>query len=104
MINIFLDDERYPEDVTWLGMPDVEWHIVRTALEFKWLVETKGLSNIGIISFDLDINDYSGDNGEEVTGYDLVKWLCRADINNLPECIFHTKNNIGRINMLSYYK
>ena len=35
MRGIFLDDERNPEDVTWIKYPEnVEWFIVRTVLNF----------------------------------------------------------------------
>jgi hypothetical protein len=105
-INIFLDDERYPEDVKWLELPDVEWCIVRTALDFKDLVINYGISNINYISFDHDINDWSGpDDSREVTGYDLLKWMCSEaeKIDLLPKCLFHTQNTIGRRNMESYY-
>ena len=103
MINVFLDDERYPKDVTWTKLPEVDWHIVRTALDFKALVLDQGVENLNYISFDHDINDWSGtDNRKEVTGYDLLKWLCyEADL--LPKCMFHTQNPIGKKNMESYY-
>lgn len=103
MINIFLDDERYPEDVTWVKLPEVDWHIVRTALDFKALVLDQGVENLNYISFDHDINDWSGtDNRKEVTGYDLLKWLC-YETDLLPKCMFHTQNPIGKKNMESYY-
>lgn len=106
MINIFLDDERHPKDVTWVKLPDVEWHIVRTALDFKALVLEYGIKNINYISFDHDINDWSGpDYRREVTGYDLLRWLCyeAQGIYLLPKCMFHTQNPIGKKNMESYY-
>lgn len=105
-INIFLDDERYPEDVKWLELPDVEWYIVRTALDFKDLVINYGISNVNYISFDHDINDWSEpDDRREVTGYDLLKLVCNEaeKIDLLPKCLFHTQNPIGRRNMESYY-
>ena len=104
-INIFLDDERHPKDVTWVKLPDVEWHIVRTALDFKALVLEYGIKNINYISFDHDINDWSGLCGRrEVTGYDLLKWLCDLVTEaEIPECMFHTQNPIGKKNMESYY-
>ena len=105
MINIFLDDERYPEDVTWMQLPNVEWCIVRTALDFKDLVLEYGIKNIGYISFDHDINDWSGpEDRREVTGYDLLRWMCDlVTTYEIPKCIFHTQNPIGRNNMESYY-
>ena len=103
MFNIFLDDERFPSDVTWINLPDVKWVVLRTSFDFKFFIEEAGMSNIGYISFDHDINDYSGANGSEVTGYDLLKWLIDNDLGNLPKCLFHSKNPIGKKNMEMYY-
>ena len=103
MINIFLDDERYPEDVTWVKLPEVDWHIVRTALDFKDLIVKQGVQNINYISFDHDIASFT-EGGNETTGYDLIKWLCyEAQGNLIPQCFFHTNNQIGKRNMESYY-
>ena len=100
-INIFLDDERYPGDVTWVELHEVDWHIVRTALDFKFLVLEHGIKNINYISFDHDIASFTEEN-KEITGYDLLRWLCyEADL--LPKCTFHTQNPIGKKNMESYY-
>ena len=59
------------------------------------------------ISFDNDIASYD-DNGNEITGYTLVKWLCDyvldngLDIFNLT-LSFHTANPVGRLNMMCYW-
>lgn len=103
---IFLDDERMPEEVTWIQYPaGTEFSIVRTVEEFITEV-VKNAGNIELISFDHDIQDYSGPNGSEVTGYDLIKWLVNFCLDNnveIPQCIFHTKNIIGERNMKAYY-
>ena len=58
------------------------------------------------ISFDNDIDSY--DDGDEVTGFDCVKWLCdyiqdnNLDISNLT-LNFHTANVVGKENMMCYW-
>ena len=103
-MNIFIDDERLPEDVTWENLPKVDWKIIRTYREFcNTLQEFNPPENI---SFDNDLADFSNDGKmEEKTGYDCVKFLidyCEFHDFQLPKGIFyHTKNPIGRGNMKS---
>ena len=60
------------------------------------------------INLDHDIDSYD-DNGDEVTGYDCVKWLCdyildnNLDISNL-RLNFHTANVVGKVNMEVYWQ
>ena len=61
-------------------------------------------------SFDSIITHISFDSdGNEVTGYDCVKWLCdyiqdnSLDISNLT-LNFHTANPVGKENMETYWK
>ena len=45
------------------------------------------------------------DSYTEKTGYECVKWMCNYCIDNnkkLPECLYHTQNNIGYENMSKY--
>lgn len=65
--NIFLDDERIPEQVYWVDLPDVQWTIVRNMLEFVEHIEQHGLPQI--ISFDNDLGF------DELEGRDCAKWL-----------------------------
>jgi hypothetical protein len=93
MTHLFLDDERCPKDVTWLKLPEVKWTITRTSNQFKHRIEHNGMPKT--ISFDHDIQDYSNDN-KEVTGYDLLKWLCGYCIEKyllLPKIYFHTQKS-----------
>ena len=59
------------------------------------------------ISFDHDLANFDSD-GNEVSGYDCLKWLCgyiednNLDITNL-EIRFHTANVVGRVNMETYW-
>ena len=101
---LFLDDERYPEDVTWVEYPNnVEWVIARTHYDF--MDELKN-SSFDIISFDHDIQCFDITGGE-ITGYMCLQWYIHSIMNGelaiLPDCVFHTKNPIGECNMVSYY-
>ena len=65
------------------------------------------VNSITHISFDHDIDSYDK-SGNEVTGYDCLKWLCdyildnNIDINNLT-ILFHTANPVGKVNMNCYW-
>lgn len=103
---IFLDDERNVSDVTWVKYPEgLDWCVVRTMRDFMFVITQAPFEDISVISFDHDIADYNAD-GCEVTGYDCLKWLveyCLENDEDLPDCIFHTQNIIGKLNMESYY-
>jgi hypothetical protein len=96
MYNLFLDDERNPEDVFWMKIPDGDYIIVRTAEEFKQTINQKGLPNY--ISFDHDL-------GEDPNGYDCAKWLvdyCIKTDKKLPTYTVHSQNPIGKDNIIGY--
>lgn len=99
---LFLDDERYPEDVTWIQYPDnVEWTIVRTYQQFFDIFCS---DKFDIISFDHDIQCYI--NNKEKTGYDCLKQLIEYydfDVESI-QFFFHTQNVVGKKNMESYYQ
>ena len=102
-LGLFLDDERNPEDVTWVDYPDnVDWYVVRNKNDFMiYLIKY----DFDYVSFDHDIQCYNK-NGDEITGYDCLKSFCLV-LNQLykkiPKCFFHTQNPIGKKNMESYY-
>jgi hypothetical protein len=114
--NLFLDDARLPDEVTWVRLPDVDWVIVRTYDEFVQTIENRGVPDI--CSFDHDLADEhyaeyvnSTVNGNfnyntisEKTGYHACKWLVNY-LNDrnlpLPKCYIHTMNPIGEQNILS---
>lgn len=102
MRGIFLDDERYPKDVTWIKYPEnVEWFIARTQYYFMSLLEDE---EFDIITFDHDIECYD-EEGKEVTGYDLLKWALDYFYTNnkkIPVMYFHSMNPIGKANMEGY--
>ena len=103
---IFLDDERNPNDVTWL--PEVEYQalfVVRNFQTFKDLIDHVEDFSQTIISFDHDLQDFDK-NGNESTGYDCLKHLCDRilSIKSIPLAVqYHTQNVVGKTNMSSYY-
>lgn len=104
MKGLFLDDERNPQDVTWMQYPDnVVWTVVRTFSEFVKAVQS---TPFDLISFDHDLQDFS--KGSEMTGYDCLKYLANNSIYIsdyfLPQVVVHSMNPIGKVNILSYWK
>lgn len=117
---LFLDDERFPQDVTWVKLPPHKWTIVRNYKDFVRTIEAKGLPKA--VSFDHDLGhehyntihymtkpgqgviDYSS--FKEKTGYDAAKWMvdyCQEKKLALPKEIYvHSMNPIGARNILQY--
>lgn len=107
MNGLFLDDERNPEDVTWVAYPaNIEWIVVRNSSEFVdkfWYLMKSGKDYI--VSFDHDIQEFYGK--KELTGYTNLKGMLNAiQYYNLtvPKCYFHTQNPVGKKNMECYYQ
>ena len=102
-MKLYLDDIRHP---TQSGYNNSEWIVCRNDKTFKDMFESFD-SIITHISFDNDLANFDSD-GNEVTGYDCVKWLCdyiqdnNLDISNLT-LNFHTANPVGKENMASYW-
>lgn len=99
---IFLDDERNHGDVFWvnynliLKTDRVRWVTVRNYSEF---IEAIQKNVVDMISFDHDL-------GIGKTGYDCLKRLievCEASRLEIPTCVFHTKNPVGKQNMEQLY-
>lgn len=106
MIGLFLDDERVHSDVTWVSYPvDVEWYVLRRPSDFMLaVIQMEG--GPYIVSFDHDIQSFDL-LGNEVTGYDMLKYLvdyCIDQGYSMPKCFFHTMNPVGKKNMESYYQ
>ena len=103
MVKLYLDDIRHPSQS---GYKDSEWVVCRNGKKFKDMFISFG-SIITHISLDHDLSDFDSD-GNEVTGYDCVKWLCdyiqdnNLDISNLT-LKFHTANIVGEENMACYW-
>lgn len=102
-MKLYLDDIRNPYQS---GYQDNEWIVCRNDKTFKDMF-TSFDNVITHISFDHDIDSYD-DNGDEVTGYAVLKWLCNyildnnLDVSNL-RLNFHTANVVGKENMVCYW-
>lgn len=98
---LFLDDERYPDDVFWINFSykvhDVT--IVQDAYSFKQEVL---ISKFDCVSFDNDIQD-------SVEGKHLLDWLIFLYVDNKidwfpSKVILHTMNNVAKDQMNTYIK
>lgn len=103
---LFLDDERFPRQVTWVRIPVADWQIVRSHEEAVAWVRKNGFPDV--ISFDHDLaqGHYHGDFSQGKTGYDFAKWLVEYDMetNSMPEDFaftVHSMNPIGAQNIRS---
>ena len=107
MKGLFLDDERVPQDVTWIDYPEsIDWKVVRSYREFFYEFHRSAFQ---VISFDHDIQDYNH-RGVELTGYTVLRAILDTFLTTppglytLPEQVFfHTQNPIGEENMESYW-
>jgi hypothetical protein len=118
---LFLDDERLPEQVTWVDFPRYEViHIVRSYNGFVKQLEIYGVPMF--VCFDHDLTDdhyvamlqendpnYAGvknvDYGPEKTGYDCAKYLvefCKKKNVKLPGYVVHSMNPAGKVRIESY--
>ncbi len=55
---IFLDDIRYPEDVTWVQIPKYEWTIARDFFQFRDIIKIKGIPSFICYDHDLGAQHY----------------------------------------------
>lgn len=103
MKGLFVDDERNPQDVTWLSYPaNVEWKVVRTYGDFEKAILT---SDFDIISFDHDIQDFD-DRGNERTGYTCFLKLLdyvMDEAMKMPDIVVHSQNPVGAKNIKEHY-
>lgn len=117
--NIFLDDVRSPNNVTWVNLPLYEWIVVRNYDQFVNIIKQNGVPNF--VSFDHDLADehyrpsmynpdghysnyYTDGTFKEKTGYDCAKYLIEYCIDNnlkLPNYLVHSMNPIGKYNIIS---
>ena len=84
--HLFLDDERTPEQVTWVQLPNVVWTIVRTVEAFEETLKTQGRPES--VSFDNDLQT-------KLEGRHAARLLCNHCLDNnweLPTCYIHSKN------------
>lgn len=118
---LFLDDMRQPSSVNHYLRDDVyylEWDVVRNYNDFKNWIDSNGIPLL--VSFDHDLHrehiKWFFDNGghdnppdpqtvkfENPTGYECALYLieyCRTNGLSLPDFKVHSKNPIGKENIL----
>ncbi len=115
--NLFLDDIRYPQNVTYTKIPDVKWIIVRNFDDFVYTISTFGIPDN--ISFDHDLGiksmeefnknglNYDYNNiGEEKTGLHCALYL-KEILNKKkykwPNIFIHTINPVGLHNIKTVF-
>ena len=117
--SLFLDDQRTPDQVSWIKLPNTDWTIVRNYDEFVNEILTNGLPEFISFDHDLSLSDakvycknlrenkkiinYS--DYKEKTGYDCAKWLVSYCQNNrlaVPLYAVHSMNPIGKENIEFY--
>lgn len=100
---IFLDDERWPDEVKWVDIGNHQWYISRSYFDAVSLIEELGFPDV--VSFDHDLGiDLDG---KELTGYDFAKYLCQLDMDKggMPEDFkftVHSQNPVGARNIKNY--
>ena len=113
--NLFLDDERLPNHVTWVDLPpNQHYSVVRNYQEFVDLITLRGIPKFVTYDHDLADKHYGhglrGDNipydkYTEKTGYDCAKWLveyCMKKGVKHPPYQVHSMNPVGKSNIISY--
>jgi hypothetical protein len=106
---IFLDDERMPAQVTWVDMPLGPWTILRSYNEFVSFIKRNGIPEFITFDHDLSWEHYEPEidpsKYDEKTGFDCAKWLVEKCLNeniDFPEYQVHSKNTVGKENIISY--
>ena len=101
--NLFIDDERNVEDVTWAPLPLQEkyhkedWIVCRNIGEVYDTIHSKGMPSY--ISFDHDLGE------DETTGFGIVKMIIEMDLDEFREIpkdfdfYVHSMNPIGKSNI-----
>ena len=113
--NLFLDDVRLPNHVTWVDLPpNQHYSVVRNYQEFVDLITLRGIPKFVTYDHDLSDDHYGhglrGDNipydqYAEKTGYDCAKLLgdyCMKKGVKHPPYQVHSMNPVGKSNIISY--
>jgi hypothetical protein len=107
--NLFLDDVRLPNHVTWVPLPENQhYSLARNYQEFVDLITLRGLPKF--VTYDHYGHGLRGDNipydqYAEKTGYDCAKWLvdyCMKKGVKHPQYQVHSMNPVGKQNIISY--
>jgi hypothetical protein len=98
--NLFIDDERYPVNVTWGNQSFYSihpWTIARNMAQVQDLVQEWGFPDF--ISFDHDLGD------DEPSGKDIANWLIEGAMDGLHRIpdefrfYVHSRNPVGKANI-----
>lgn len=113
---LFLDDERWPQQVKWVPMPLGPWAVVRDYQAFVRHIERNGLPEFISFDHDLTFEHYAGVSDalkshkidysklKERTGYACAQWLvnyCLDKNAKLPDYQVHSMNPVGAENIRS---
>ena len=108
--NLFIDDERNLDDVTWAPWQvrekyrNEEWVICRTKIDVINAIFDHDKTVPSFISFDHDLGD------DEPTGAEITRWVVEMDLDGvitIPadfDFYVHSKNPIGKSNIEGYLK
>lgn len=118
---LFLDDERMPQRVTWVKIPqNVLWTIVRNYKDFVEAIAKNGIPAFVSFDHDLGLEHYKAHNlapdgatyeevygqATEKTGMDCLKWLVEKVLqpgkHPMPPHALHTYSRVGALNMAAY--
>lgn len=114
---LFLDDIRYPSDVTWVNIPNYEWTIARDFFQFRDIIKIKGVPSFVCYDHDLGAQHYRDlkiilethkidySKYKEKTGYDCAKYLvefCQDQKLAHPPYEIHSMNPVGAENIKKY--
>lgn len=108
---IFLDDIRFPSDLThYISKEELvpylltNWTVIRNYHDFVAYIFKNGIPSI--ISFDHDLG-VNVDNTEAESGYDAVKYIVDFIIEQqsqvFPQVLCHSQNPVGKTNILSFW-
>ena len=97
---LFLDDERFPDEVLWIP---AKYYSTCTAIQ---MVRTSEVFYEKLTEGKWDVISFDNDIQEVIEGYELLKFACGFWITK-PELvpdkiILHTMNTIAKENMFTY--
>lgn len=110
MWNLFIDDERNLQDVTWAPLRvqeryrEQKWVIVRNKMQAIQAIYDHGRVAPNFVSFDHDLGN------SEATGLEIAQWMVNQHMDGkikIPEDFdfyVHSMNPIGRENIEQYMR
>lgn len=100
---LFLDDERSPQDVTWVRYPSGSvFTVVRCFNDFQEAVRLNDTFDAWSLDHDLGCNEFQQ---PYLTGYDSLKTALRWHPEKAPsQVVAHSQNPIGKRNIIEYWR